>query len=93
MCGARTRSAPDFWNREKHELLLIGTRGNVPCPAPGTQWHSLIMAPRGRHSAKPECFLDMIEQYFPTLPKIELNSPRRTAAGVGCLGQRSGCAR
>ena len=62
-----------FWNREKHELLLIGTRGNVPCPAPGTQWDSLIMAPRGRHSAKPECFLDMIEQYFPTLPKIELN--------------------
>ena len=34
-----------FWNREKHELLLIGTRGNVPCPAPGTQWDSLIMAP------------------------------------------------
>jgi ParB/RepB/Spo0J family partition protein len=22
-----------FWNREKHELLLIGTRGQVPCPA------------------------------------------------------------
>ena len=70
-----------FWNREKHELLLIGTRGNVPCPAPGTQWDSLIMAPRGRHSAKPECFLDMIEQYFPTLPKIELN--RRGAPRPG----------
>jgi N6-adenosine-specific RNA methylase IME4 len=70
-----------FWNREKHELLLIGTRGDVPCPAPGTQWASLIMAPRGRHSAKPECFLDMIEQYFPTLPKIELN--RRGAPRPG----------
>ena len=75
-----------FWNREKHELLLIGTRGNVPCPAPGTQRDSLIMAPRGRHS--PECFLDMIEQYFP-----RTESPRRPAARVGCLGQRSGCAR
>jgi N6-adenosine-specific RNA methylase IME4 len=62
-----------YWSREKHELLLVGTRGKVPCPAPGDQWESLIMAPRGEHSAKPECFLEMIEQYFPHLPKIELN--------------------
>jgi N6-adenosine-specific RNA methylase IME4 len=70
-----------FWNREKHELLLIGTRGNVPCPAPGMQLDSLIMAPRGRHSAKPERFLEMIGSYFPTLPKIELN--RRGAPRPG----------
>jgi hypothetical protein len=25
------------------------------------------MAPRGEHSAKPECFLEMIETYFPNL--------------------------
>jgi N6-adenosine-specific RNA methylase IME4 len=62
-------------------LLLIGTRGNVPCPAPGMQRESLIMAPRGEHSAKPERFLEMIEQYFPTLPKIELN--RRGAPRPG----------
>jgi N6-adenosine-specific RNA methylase IME4 len=31
------------------------------------------MAPRGRHSEKPEVFLKMIEEYFPNLPKIELN--------------------
>lgn len=70
-----------FWSREKHEILLIGTRGNIPCPAPGTQWGSLIIAPRGAHSAKPECVLEMIEQYFPTLPKIELN--RRGPARKG----------
>jgi N6-adenosine-specific RNA methylase IME4 len=70
-----------FWNREKHELLLIGTRGNVPCPAPGTQWDSLVMAPREKHSQKPECFLEMIEAYFPTVPKIELN--RRGPARPG----------
>ncbi len=62
-----------YWNREKHELLLIGTRGRVPCPAQGDQWDSLLMAPRGAHSEKPECFLEMIEAYFPNLPKIELN--------------------
>jgi N6-adenosine-specific RNA methylase IME4 len=32
-------------------------------------------------SAKPECFLEMIEQYFPNLPKIELN--RRGPARPG----------
>lgn len=62
-----------YWNRNRHEHLLIGTRGDVPCPAPGTQWESLIDAPVNKHSAKPPAMLEMIEQYFPTLPKIELN--------------------
>jgi N6-adenosine-specific RNA methylase IME4 len=38
----------------------------------GTQWPSLIESPVGKHSAKPELFLEMIDAYFPTLPKIEL---------------------
>lgn len=63
-----------YWNRSVHELLLIGTRGSPPCPALGTQWESVIDAPRGEvHSAKPAAFLEMVESYFPTLPKIELN--------------------
>ncbi|MBR0753473.1 hypothetical protein JQ604_14895 [Bradyrhizobium jicamae] len=70
-----------YWNRSVHELLLIGTRGNVPCPALGTQEQSVIDADRGVHSAKPEAFLEMIERYFPTLPKIELN--RRGPARPG----------
>jgi N6-adenosine-specific RNA methylase IME4 len=70
----KTSAGLGFWNRSVHEILLIGTRGKIPCPAPGTQWDSIIEAPRpGEHSAKPECFLEMIEQYFPNLPKIELN--------------------
>lgn len=70
-----------FWNRNKHEIMLCGVKGDIPCPAPGTQWTSLIIAPRGKHSAKPEIFLEMIEQYFPTLPKIEFN--RRGPARPG----------
>lgn len=69
------------WNRNKHEILLIGVKGDIPCPAAGTQWDSLQLAPRGEHSAKPECFLQMIEDYFPHLPKIELN--RRGTARPG----------
>lgn len=72
-CWGKDRISLGRWQRGKHELLLIGTRGKPPCPAPGTQRESLIAAPRAAHSAKPECFLEMIEYYFPTLPKIELN--------------------
>jgi len=61
------------WNRSVHEVLLIGTIGNPPCPAPGKQLNSVIDAPAGKHSAKPEAFLEMIEQYYQTMPKIELN--------------------
>lgn len=70
-----------YWSRNKHEILLIGVRGKIPCPAPGTQRDSLIAAPVGAHSAKPECFAEMLEEYFPNLPKIELN--RRGPARPG----------
>jgi hypothetical protein len=41
-----------YWVREQHELLLIGTRGRIPAPAPGKQWPSVIKAPRGRGIAR-----------------------------------------
>ncbi|WP_244561737.1 MT-A70 family methyltransferase [Mesorhizobium australicum] len=64
---------PGYWFTGEHELLLVGTRGNVPAPAPGTQFPSFLIAPVTEHSAKPEEFLERIEAYFPNLPKIELN--------------------
>ncbi|MBI5111320.1 MAG: ParB N-terminal domain-containing protein [Rhodovulum sp.] len=76
---AKDRVGTGYWNRNRHELLLVGTRGAVPAPAPGTQWDSLIEAPVGAHSAKPERFLALVEAYYPSLAKIELNrrgSPR-----------------
>lgn len=77
----KDRIGTGYWSRNKHELLLIGTRGNIPCPAMGTQMASVIDAPVGEHSAKPEIFLEMIDAYFPNLPKIELN--RRGPARPG----------
>lgn len=75
----KDRVGTGYWFRNAHELLLVGTRGDVPAPAMGTQFTSAIEAPVGEHSAKPEIFLTLIEKYFPSLPKIELNrrgSPR-----------------
>lgn len=74
-----------YWFTGEHELLLLGTRGNVPAPAPGTQWRSVVTASVGEHSEKPETFHKLIEQYFPTLPKIELNA-RRARDGWDCWG-------
>jgi N6-adenosine-specific RNA methylase IME4 len=66
-----------YWFRNEHELLLVGTRGDVPAPAPGTQWSSRIPGPVRDPSEKPDEFYEMIEAYFPTLPKIELNARKR----------------
>lgn len=76
---AKDRIGPGYWSRNKHEVLLLGTRGEPPCPAPGAQWDSLLEAPRKGHSEKPEIFLEMVECYFPTMPKVELNrrGPKR----------------
>jgi N6-adenosine-specific RNA methylase IME4 len=70
---SKDRVGTGYWFRNRHELLLVGTRGSIPAPAMGTQLASVIEAPVGAHSAKPEHFLKLIEGYFPTIPKIELN--------------------
>jgi N6-adenosine-specific RNA methylase IME4 len=72
----KDRVGTGYWFRSRHEVLLVGTRGNVPAPAPGTQWDSVIDAPVGEHSAKPDVFYELIEDYYPNLPKIELNARR-----------------
>jgi N6-adenosine-specific RNA methylase IME4 len=69
----KQKAGTGYWNRNRHEILLLGVRGKVPCPAPGEQWESLLSIAATEHSAKPEQFLEMIEAYFPNLPKIELN--------------------
>jgi N6-adenosine-specific RNA methylase IME4 len=77
----KNRVITGYWNRNRHEHLLLGVRGTVPCPAPGEQWESVIEMTVGRHSEKPEAIHEMIEAYFPNLPKIELN--RRGAPRPG----------
>jgi N6-adenosine-specific RNA methylase IME4 len=86
---AKDRVGTGYWNRNAHELLLVGVKGNIPAPAPGTQSPSLIEGRVGKHSAKPECFLEMIEAYFPTLPKIELYRRGLSRKGWAAWGQEA----
>jgi N6-adenosine-specific RNA methylase IME4 len=77
----KDRIGTGYWFRNRHELLLVGTKGDTVAPAPGTQWPSVIEAARMAHSAKPEIVLEMIEALYPNIPKIELN--RRGAPRPG----------
>ena len=60
------------WVRQQHEVLLIGRRGAFPPPPTAVRSTSLVIAPRGKHSAKPDVFAELIERFYPTMPKIEL---------------------
>jgi N6-adenosine-specific RNA methylase IME4 len=77
-----------YWFTGEHELLLIGTRGNVPAPATAI-CGSVIDAPAGKHSAKPEIFAQLLEQVFPNLPKIELNRRGKPRAGWEAWGNEA----
>ena len=81
-----------YWFDNQHEILLIGTRGNVPCPAPGEQWPSVIRERKREHSRKPELSYQRIEAYFPNVPKVELNcrgAPRPGWDGWGFEAQHT----
>ena len=85
----KDKAGTGYWFKNQHELLLVGTRGKVPAPAAGSQWPSAISAPVGEHSAKPEKSWELIEAYFPTLPKIELNRRGPPRAGWDAWGNEA----
>jgi N6-adenosine-specific RNA methylase IME4 len=68
----KDKAGTGYWVRGQCELLLIGTRGEMPAPAPGEQPPAVIEAPRGRHSEKPAIFAEMIERLFPNSAKLEM---------------------
>jgi N6-adenosine-specific RNA methylase IME4 len=68
----KDKAGTGYWFRNRHELLLVGTRGQVPAPAPGEQYDSVIELDVGVHSAKPEGFAEMIEDMFPNAVAVEM---------------------
>lgn len=79
-----------YWFRDSGEELLIATKGHVPPPAMGDQVAAVQQAPVGAHSAKPERFAEIIESYFPNLPKIELNRRGPPRPGWDAWGNEAG---
>ncbi|MBW8640400.1 hypothetical protein K1W69_24625 [Hoeflea sp. WL0058] len=75
-----------YWNRGKHEVLLIATRGNPVAPAQGDQLASCFTAKSPRHSAKPDIVLDWIDEQWPNTPRIELNRRGKPRKGWDAWG-------
>lgn len=61
-----------YYFRQQHELLLIAAKGSVPAPLPEDRPSSLFSFKRGKHSAKPGFVYELIEKWYPSLPKLEM---------------------
>lgn len=61
-----------YYFRQRHELLLVGTRGNLPVPAESDRPDSVIEAPKTKHSQKPPQVYGLIERMYPDLRRVEL---------------------
>ena len=72
MVWVKPSIGPGHWVRNRHELLLIGVKGNIPTPKGEDKPDSVIEAPRQEHSKKPEIVYDIIEKMYPELDKVEL---------------------
>jgi N6-adenosine-specific RNA methylase IME4 len=79
------RPGMGYYFRGRHELLLVGRRGEMPVPEPGCRPDSVVDARRGRHSEKPEIVHALIEAMYPNAARLELFA-RRSRPGWDSWG-------
>ena len=72
MVWVKDRIGLGQWFRNRHEILLCGRRGDFPPPPEAVRSSSVSMCPQGEHSAKPEEFAELIENWYPDAAKVEL---------------------
>jgi N6-adenosine-specific RNA methylase IME4 len=88
MVWVKDKIGMGYYARQRHELLLIGRRGNLPVPEPANRPDSVHQAPRTEHSKKPHLFYDLIEAMYPHMPKVELFA-RRPREGWAAWGNQA----
>lgn len=79
----KDRIGMGYYARQQHELLLVARRGELPVPDPQNRPSSVIQAPRGVHSAKPDQVYELIETMYPRFARCELFA---RAARTGWVG-------
>lgn len=75
MVWVKDRIGLGHWVRGQHEPLLIATRGKPALPK--SKPSSVIEAPRGLHSAKPEAARRRVETMFPDARRLEMFARER----------------
>ena len=88
MVWVKDRIGMGYHARNQHEILLIAKRGQFAPPAPADRPSSVVNAPRGEHSAKPEVFYELIERMYPDAPKVELFA-RKQRDGWASFGNQA----
>ena len=63
-----------YWFRGQHEMLLVGTRGQVSPPEQAQRVSSVFREARGLHSKKPDGIRAMICDWFPNAKRLEMFS-------------------
>lgn len=66
-----------FYSYSQHEFLFVATKGSC-LPRSGSLVPSVIVAPKGEHSAKPELVYEIIEKMYPS-PYLELFARKKRA--------------
>jgi len=59
-----TSSTMGKWVKGRVEILLIGTKGNMPPPNPGLKPENLFAIEKEKHSKKPDYFRQLIESWY-----------------------------
>lgn len=80
--------APAFTIRFSHEYLLwFYKKGNIlmPCEDMRGRYRTVLREPSMKHSKKPICAYEMIENMFPDTDKLEMFA-RNTRKGWDCWG-------
>lgn len=83
MVWVKDRIGMGYYARQQHEVLLIGKRGALPVPDPEDRPSSVIQAPRGEHSAKPDRVYELIESMYPLREKCEMFQRRSREGWYG----------
>ena len=65
MVWVKDRIGMGYWARQRHELILVASRGSPPAPEPSARPDSVIEAPRREHSRKPDALYEILEAMYP----------------------------
>jgi len=91
----KTNFGLGYWLRGATEHVLLGVKGRPRSKFKGTKhgvsgrnWSTLIVAPRGKHSEKPQAFYDMVEDLGEP-PRLDVFA-RKHRLGWNVIGDEVG---
>lgn len=72
MVWIKDKIGTGYYFRGKHELLFVAVKGNPLIPEESDRPESVLIAPRTKHSKKPQEVYEIIERMYPNSKYLEL---------------------